>query len=151
MSEKTLRELIAYASNFCDKTFAKTGEIAQMWHAVNADGESKITPQPLGMSRDLSMALVRSWLELEQAVQYVYMGEGGYEGADQRDRPRAGQGAGLAISSRSHRDRADTGRGPGMRVADVLSRDHPARRQEALSRAAGQHPGRSWSRRQKPA
>jgi hypothetical protein len=39
MSEKQLRDLIDFASDFCGEQFAAKGQILPMWHAVTSFGE----------------------------------------------------------------------------------------------------------------
>lgn len=75
MSRADLDKLIDHASAFCDRTFAIQGEIAPMWHAVNSRGEHKIMLHPVELGKDLAAAMIRAWLELEDAVRYIYMGE----------------------------------------------------------------------------
>jgi len=75
MSERHIRAMLAYASDFCAKRFAKTGEIAPMWHAVTSGGEHLYEPHPRASDKDTAMALIRAWFEIRDVVRYVYMGE----------------------------------------------------------------------------
>ena len=74
MSEKELRKMIDHASAFCERHFAAKGEIAPMWHFINAKGEQFIEPHP-PFDKDTSMALIRALFDLNDVVRYIYMGE----------------------------------------------------------------------------
>ena len=54
MSESDLMRLVEHASGFCDGSFARTGEIAPMWHAVRSNGESFIELHPVELGKDLA-------------------------------------------------------------------------------------------------
>jgi hypothetical protein len=75
MSERELRNMIAYASAFCVRHFALKGEIAPMWHAITSNGETMIEAHPCELGKDLAAAMIRQWFDLIDAVRYVYIGE----------------------------------------------------------------------------
>lgn len=75
MSEKQLREMLDYASCFCEKHFAMRGEIAPMWHVITSKGETLIELHPTQFSKDMAAAMIRAWFDLVDAVRYVYIGE----------------------------------------------------------------------------
>jgi hypothetical protein len=75
MSEKELRRMLDYASEFCDRQFAKKGEIAPMWHAITSSGETIIEPHPTYLGKDKAAAMIRSFFDLRDVVRYVYIGE----------------------------------------------------------------------------
>jgi hypothetical protein len=74
MSEKQLRDLIAFASDFCDRIFKAKGEIYPMWHAVTSDGKDIPIVSPLE-DKDLSVAMIRALFDLRDVVRYVYIDE----------------------------------------------------------------------------
>src|SRR3974390_3303296 len=42
LSDKKLRDMLACASDFCERRFERDGAIEPMWHAVTASGESLV-------------------------------------------------------------------------------------------------------------
>jgi hypothetical protein len=74
MSEKQLRDLIAFTSNFCDRQFAAKGMIIPIWHAVTSTGESLIQTAPCD-DKDLSVAMIRALFDIRDVVRYVFMDE----------------------------------------------------------------------------
>jgi hypothetical protein len=75
LSERELRQMLDYASWFCERHFAQKGEIAPMWHCVTSSGEQFIEPHPAVPNKDLAVALVRAMFDVRDVVRYVYMGE----------------------------------------------------------------------------
>ena len=75
MSENELRRMLDHASAFCDRHFAKKGEIAPMWHAVTAGGQTIIEPHPTYLGKDMAAAMIRSFFDLRDVIRYVYIGE----------------------------------------------------------------------------
>lgn len=75
MSEQELRRMLDHASAFCDRHFAKKGEIAPMWHAVTADGQTIIEPHPMYLGKDMAAAMIRTFFDLRDVIRYVYVGE----------------------------------------------------------------------------
>jgi hypothetical protein len=74
MSEKQLRELLAFTSGQCDKIFARNGVIYPMWHAVTSTGESFIETPPFD-DKDLAVAMIRALFDLKDVVRYVFVDE----------------------------------------------------------------------------
>jgi hypothetical protein len=74
MSEKQLRELIAFTSGQCDKIFARTGVIYPMWHAITSAGESFIET-PRFDDKDVAVAMIRALFDLKDVVRYVFIDE----------------------------------------------------------------------------
>jgi hypothetical protein len=74
MSEKQLRAMLAYASDFCERRFAEHGEIVPMWHAVTASGENIIQPRP-PLDKDTAVAMIRALFEIRNVVRYVFFDE----------------------------------------------------------------------------
>jgi hypothetical protein len=74
MSKQQLLQLFNFVSGFADKTFARTGTVAPMWHAVSEDGEHFVTASPLA-DKDQSIALIRSLFELRNVVRYIFIAE----------------------------------------------------------------------------
>ena len=74
MSEQQLRDMIAFASDFCDKKFRRDGEVRPMWHAVTSAGKHFPIAASLG-DKDADIAMVRALFELEDVVRYVFMNE----------------------------------------------------------------------------
>jgi hypothetical protein len=74
MSEKQLRELIAFASGQCDKLFAREGIIYPMWHAITSTGETLIETPPFD-NKDLAVAMIRALFDLRDVVRYVFVDE----------------------------------------------------------------------------
>jgi hypothetical protein len=75
VSEQELRRMLDYASEFCERQFAKKGEIAPMWHAVTVDGQKIIEPHPTYLGKDMAAAMIRSFFDLRDVIRYVYIGE----------------------------------------------------------------------------
>jgi hypothetical protein len=75
MSERELRNMIDKASRGCEKLFASKSEIAPMWHAITAKGESLIQPNPVMFDKDTAIILIRLRFKLMDIVRYVYIGE----------------------------------------------------------------------------
>jgi hypothetical protein len=75
MSERELRQMLDEASAFCAHHFAKKGEIAPMWHAITADGETIIEPHPCELGKDMAAAMIRAFFDFRDVVRYVYIGE----------------------------------------------------------------------------
>jgi len=75
MSENELRRMLDCASDFCERHFAKKGEIAPMWHAVCSDGQTIIEPHPTYLGKDMAAAMIRSFFDLRDVIRYVYIGE----------------------------------------------------------------------------
>jgi hypothetical protein len=75
MSERELRRMLDYASEFCDRQFAKKKEIAPMWHAITAAGETIIEPHPTYLGKDMAAAMIRAFFDMRDVVRYVYIGE----------------------------------------------------------------------------
>ena len=74
MSEKQLRDLIAYASDFCEKEFARKGAILPMWHAITSAGKNMIE-RPQFADKDLAVAMIRALFDLADVVRYVFIDE----------------------------------------------------------------------------
>jgi hypothetical protein len=74
MSEKQLRDLIEFASRFCDRHFADHGVIYPLWHAVTSKGETLIE-RPACDDKDLSVAMIRALFDLADVVRYVFIDE----------------------------------------------------------------------------
>jgi hypothetical protein len=74
MSEQQLRELIAFASDFCDRMFAAKGVIYPMWHAVTSSGEQFVETTTFD-DKDLSVAMIRALFDIRDVVRYVFMDE----------------------------------------------------------------------------
>jgi hypothetical protein len=70
-----LREMIEHASAWAEKRFAKTGEIAPIWHAIKADGQDLVLPAPPGLSKDLATVLARAVFEVENVERCVLINE----------------------------------------------------------------------------
>lgn len=75
MSEKDLRAMLDFASGFCERMFAKKGEVAPMWHAVKRNGEQFVEPHPQQLGKDLASAMIRAQFNLLDVVRYIYIGE----------------------------------------------------------------------------
>ncbi|UPK03084.1 hypothetical protein [Bradyrhizobium sp. 170] len=75
MSERELRRMLDYASDFCEHHFAKKGEIAPMWHAITSDGQKLIEPHPTYLGKDMAAATIRIFFDLRDLIRYVYIGE----------------------------------------------------------------------------
>lgn len=70
-----LKSLIEFASKQTEKIFRKNGVIYPMYHAIKASGETAIlTPPHLG-SKDLDVAMIKAWFEIENILTYVFMDE----------------------------------------------------------------------------
>jgi hypothetical protein len=74
MSEKQLRDLITFASEFCDRQFAAKGVIYPRWHAVTSSGEQFYETSPL-LDKDLAVAMIRALFDLRDVVRYVFIDE----------------------------------------------------------------------------
>lgn len=70
----TLRDLIQFASAQVMKIFAKTQIILPMYHAIKASGETMILQPPPG-DKDLSVAMVKAWLALNDIDRVVFFDE----------------------------------------------------------------------------
>jgi hypothetical protein len=74
MSEKQLRAMLAYASHFCEREFARNGVVYPMWHATTSKGET-IIETPASPDKDASVALIRALFEIRDVVRYVFFDE----------------------------------------------------------------------------
>jgi hypothetical protein len=74
MSEKQLREMLAFTSGQCDKIFARTGVIYPMWHAITSAGET-IIERPAFGDKDFAVAMIRALFDLKDVVRYVFVDE----------------------------------------------------------------------------
>jgi hypothetical protein len=74
VSEQDLRAMIDYASKFCERMFAKTGEISPMYHAVASNGEHFFSPA-LSADKDIGVAMIRALFDLRDAVRYIFIDE----------------------------------------------------------------------------
>jgi hypothetical protein len=74
MSEKQLRDLIMFASDFCDRQFAAKGIVYPLWHAVTSSGEQFYETSPL-QDKDLAVAMIRALFDLRDVVRYVFIDE----------------------------------------------------------------------------
>ena len=74
MSERELRDLIAYASEFCDRYFADHRAVHPIWLAVTSSGEQfwEVSPLP---DKDLSIAMIRALFHIRDVVRYVFVDE----------------------------------------------------------------------------
>lgn len=75
MSATDLRKMIASASDFCAEMFARTGEIAPMWHAVKRNGYNMITPHPTSVDKETAAAMMRALFELRDVVRCLFISE----------------------------------------------------------------------------
>jgi hypothetical protein len=74
MSEKQLRDMIAFASVQCDRIFATTGVLHPLWHAVTSSGETLIETPPFN-DKDMAVAMIRALFDLKDVVRYVFVDE----------------------------------------------------------------------------
>lgn len=74
MSEQQLRELVAFASDFCERMFSAKGQIHPMWHAVTSSGEQFIET-PMFADKDLAVAMMRALFDLKDVVRDVFIDE----------------------------------------------------------------------------
>jgi hypothetical protein len=75
MSERELRRMLDFASDFCERQFAKKGEIPPMWHAITSAGETLIEPHPVFLGKDMAAAMIRTFFNLRDVIRYIYIGE----------------------------------------------------------------------------
>lgn len=75
MSATDLSKMIASASDFCAEMFARTGEIAAMWHAVRRNGDNMITPHPTSVDKDTAAAMMRALFEQQDVVRCLFISE----------------------------------------------------------------------------
>jgi hypothetical protein len=69
-----LKSMIEFASTQAEKLFKKQGAIYPLYHAIRTTGESVVLNPPPG-DKDLSVALIKAWLALENIDRYVFMDE----------------------------------------------------------------------------
>ena len=69
-----LTSLIEFASVNAEKIFRKTGILYPMYHAITRDGQNAILNAPPG-GKDLSVAIIKAWFEIEDIDRYVFMDE----------------------------------------------------------------------------
>jgi hypothetical protein len=70
----SLKSMIEFASTQAEKIFRKQGVLYPLYHAVKATGETVILTPPPG-DKDMSVALIKAWLALENIDRYVYIDE----------------------------------------------------------------------------
>lgn len=69
-----LRSLIVFASKNIEKIFKKTHAIYPMYHAITARGDSVVLQPPPG-DKDMSVAMVKAWLVLNDIETVVFFDE----------------------------------------------------------------------------
>jgi hypothetical protein len=69
-----LKKLINVAATGAEKIFYKTGRVLPMWHAVKSNGQAIIIPS-LSDDKDVAVALVKAFFELENVEAYVFISE----------------------------------------------------------------------------
>jgi hypothetical protein len=69
-----LRDLISFASAQTEKIFRKVGALHPMYHCIKANGETVILNPPPG-DKDMSVALVVAWMQLNDVDTYVFFDE----------------------------------------------------------------------------
>jgi hypothetical protein len=74
MSEKDLRAMLAYASDYAERRFAKKGQLVGMWHAITSKGENIVEPGP-PCDKDTAVAIIRAMFEIRDVVRYVFFDE----------------------------------------------------------------------------
>jgi hypothetical protein len=70
----TLKDLIAFASAQAETIFRRNGELLPMYHAITADGQNVVIPQP-GVDKDFAVGLVKAAFELQNVETYVFFSE----------------------------------------------------------------------------
>jgi hypothetical protein len=75
MSEKDLRNLIEYASNFAEGAMRLHGNVAPIWHMITSSGQEIVELTPQTENKDYAMAMIRALMEIEHVVRYVYFAE----------------------------------------------------------------------------
>jgi hypothetical protein len=73
LSEKQLRDMLVYASNFCERRFARDGAIEPMWHAVTASGESFIERAMRNFDKPKALKEIHALFDLRDVIRYVFM------------------------------------------------------------------------------
>jgi hypothetical protein len=76
MSEKLydLKSLVEFASANVEKIFRRTRVLLPMYHAITTDGETMILQPPPG-NKDISVAMVKAWMQIQRVDRYVFMDE----------------------------------------------------------------------------
>lgn len=74
MSEKDLRDMIAFASTGSERLFNKTGVVSPTWHGVTATSEY-FELEPPHPNKDMAVAMVRAYFELRDVVRYIFVFE----------------------------------------------------------------------------
>lgn len=69
-----LRRMIERASDFVDKRFRQTGQIARTYHAITADGDQLVTPA-LDDDKDADAILIRALFAMRKVVRYIVIDE----------------------------------------------------------------------------
>ena len=69
-----LKSMIEFASVQAEKLFRKDGVLYPLYHAITATGDTVILNPPPG-DKDLSIALIKAWFELNEIDRYVYIDE----------------------------------------------------------------------------
>ena len=69
-----LKSMIEFASAQAEKLFRAQRVIYPLYHAITATGETAILNPPPG-DKDLSVALMKAWMQLNDVDRYVFMDE----------------------------------------------------------------------------
>jgi hypothetical protein len=69
-----LKSMIEFASVQAEKLFRKDGVLYPLYHAITATGDILILNPPPG-DKDMSVALVKAWMEIERIDRYVFIDE----------------------------------------------------------------------------
>jgi hypothetical protein len=70
-----LYAMIETASRNVEQMFAMARSVASVWHYVTADGNEVVMLSPPFLDKDLTIALMRTMLEVEEAVAVLYFDE----------------------------------------------------------------------------
>ena len=69
-----LKSLIEFASEQAEKIFRKQGVLYPLYHAIKRNGDTVIlTPEM--ENKDIGVAMVKAWFEIEDIDRYVFMNE----------------------------------------------------------------------------
>jgi hypothetical protein len=69
-----LESMIKFASTQAEKLFRMQGVLYPLYHAITATGETMILPG-LDRDKDLSVAMTKAWMQLNDVDRYVFMDE----------------------------------------------------------------------------
>jgi hypothetical protein len=67
--------MLACASDFCERRFARDGTIEPMWHALTATGESFIERASTDFDEPEALATIHALFDLRDVIRYVFMYE----------------------------------------------------------------------------